>query len=545
MAIRLLKACKDLNIGISTAIAFCEKIGKEIAMDVSSRIDDELYLRLAKEFNKDLALKLEAKSQEREIPKVENNKTSLIDIVDMVKESKNRPNREGTQNETTDSNNTNQQESPDVIKDSDTLNLSCESKQNQDNSTGDRQTKNNSTKKTSHMKNESQKTGLFELGYIENNKSYVDDLQKLLDGTDQIATKAAIDEACKNAEYYNEAGYKSFPNGDSVTKETAEYIRFETQYKTAYNKTIYGLLSKSKNGFVGVEWAIGHEKKFKRKILIEKNRFYIGCMFFDNKEKGLKFLEDIASNTIPEVWKFKKQKSQINYPILKSYLEHVLERLKKEEKDGQEDKIIYNKDRTYVMFNTNLLDKFFHDVIIVGEVVTEKNDLHIKNPYCFESDTNLKELGFEKTTPIQPNFFDDIKDVIYQAEWTVDKAFKKFTHIIEDRIERFPPEYRELSTDELAIKLDGAIDRAVELAQRNYKFIVPMYRPQTHSIQLLMPIYLGGIYRRHPDFALVLTPIKKTKTYMPETILSLDAAYQNARLIAKPDELWMNPDLVE
>ena len=39
--------------------------------------------------------------------------------------------------------------------------------------------------------------------------------------------------------------------------------------------------------------------------------------------------------------------------------------------------------------------------------------------------------------------------------------------------------------------------------------------------------------------------IKKTKTYMPETILSLDAAYQNARLIAKPDELWMNPDLVE
>ena len=88
MAIRLLKACTDLNIGISTAVYFCKQLGKEIAMDVNSRIDDELYLRLAKKFNKDLALKLEAKSQEREIPKAENNKISLIDIVDMVKEEK-------------------------------------------------------------------------------------------------------------------------------------------------------------------------------------------------------------------------------------------------------------------------------------------------------------------------------------------------------------------------------------------------------------------------------------------------------------------------
>ena len=65
MAIRLLKACKDLNIGISTAVYFCKQLGKEIAMDVNSRIDHELYLRLAKEFNKDLALKLEKEHLEQ------------------------------------------------------------------------------------------------------------------------------------------------------------------------------------------------------------------------------------------------------------------------------------------------------------------------------------------------------------------------------------------------------------------------------------------------------------------------------------------------
>ena len=59
---------------MSTAVEFCKKQGKEIATDPNTRIDDDLYLLLAKEFNKDMALKLEAERQaqerqEREIPK--------------------------------------------------------------------------------------------------------------------------------------------------------------------------------------------------------------------------------------------------------------------------------------------------------------------------------------------------------------------------------------------------------------------------------------------------------------------------------------------
>ncbi len=73
MAIKLIKACKELNIGMSTAVEFAAKQGKEIATDPNTRIDDDLYLLLAKEFNKDMALKMEAerqqlKRQEREIP---------------------------------------------------------------------------------------------------------------------------------------------------------------------------------------------------------------------------------------------------------------------------------------------------------------------------------------------------------------------------------------------------------------------------------------------------------------------------------------------
>ena len=66
MAIKLIKACKELNIGMSTAVSFFEKQGKEISADPNVRIEDDLYLMLAKEFNRDMAVKLEADRQAQE-----------------------------------------------------------------------------------------------------------------------------------------------------------------------------------------------------------------------------------------------------------------------------------------------------------------------------------------------------------------------------------------------------------------------------------------------------------------------------------------------
>jgi translation initiation factor IF-2 len=60
MAIKLIKACKELNIGMATLTAWCEKHGHVIESDPNVRIDDDLYLQLAKEFNKDMAVKIEA-----------------------------------------------------------------------------------------------------------------------------------------------------------------------------------------------------------------------------------------------------------------------------------------------------------------------------------------------------------------------------------------------------------------------------------------------------------------------------------------------------
>lgn len=68
MAIKLIKACKDLNVAVPTAAEFANKHGKNLKVDdPNQRIDDETYYLLAKEFNKDMALKMEADKRKQEL----------------------------------------------------------------------------------------------------------------------------------------------------------------------------------------------------------------------------------------------------------------------------------------------------------------------------------------------------------------------------------------------------------------------------------------------------------------------------------------------
>ncbi len=391
------------------------------------------------------------------------------------------------------------------------------------------------------MKNEKEtKTGLYAIGWVQN-KTFLSELCGLVDGHPAISLwelNQNIDKAEK--EYLNGFGYPSAPDGTKVTQETAKYIRFCLPYKNDKGEQLYGWFSRNRlGGFTGVEW--GSLNDFEQ-IRIINSYFNIGSMYFESYQDGPEFLEDIAKSTIPETWKYKNKPSAINHPILKSYLENILNRLIKED-DGSNDKLVYSKDRKYVLFNTNLLDKYFHEVLIAGEAGCVNGELRIKNPFRTTGLGQLRKLGFSNN-PLPPQFFDDVNEVIFQTSWEIDKDYDTFTHIIEERRDRFPNEYHDTPTEELASKFDNAINFAVALTQRNYKFIVPMYRPQDDKIQLLMPIYLKGTYAEQPDFALILTPNKELSMYEPETILPLDAAYQNARLIAKPEESWLNPDKI-
>lgn len=384
--------------------------------------------------------------------------------------------------------------------------------------------------------------GLLSIGYVANLKNgvYIKELQELLSDTDQDPTSQEVRERATQAEIMllNRHGYPTDAEGQPVPESRAKFKAFKTGYMLN-GKEVYGWFEKGEMGnFVGVSWGTLQEFRAYARLREQTSRlFKMGDFYFDDIDGCQTFLEDIAQATIPESWKYKNKITTIKYPILKSYLETLFVRLKKE------GKVEKSEDGKYIIFNTNLLDKFFHAMYIVAEV-QEAEGLEVYfHPIrtAEESYTALKRYGFENVRPEPPKFFDRIDEVIFNTSWRIEKEHNSLKHIIEQRIDRFPANMRGQDTYVLAKKLYDAIDYALAIAQRNYKYIIPIYYPRFDSISFLMPIFLDGTYNTYPDFALVLETDAVNQIYIARTILDLESGYQDARLIAKPDESWLNP----
>lgn len=401
------------------------------------------------------------------------------------------------------------------------------------------------------MRNVNEKNGLAAFGFLTNFQTYLDELNGLIadekSKVDYRTLNTQFDEAVANGKikYLNKFGFPAERSGIPIKKEQASYAIYQTEFKKSDGKAIIGWFSRTRldTNFSGISF--GTESELKEQIK-DSNLFRIGDLVFDEWSDGFDFLEDLSKTTIPEKWTYQNHKSKIPHPILKAYVENIFEKLQKET-----GKILKSDDGKFVIFNSSLLDKYFHEIFIISETEESEGEVIYKNPFRMKSFSDLAKLGFKiggqkiqnnNQLPAKATFFKDINEVIFKSKYTIDRSFEKFEHIIDERKDRFPPEHQTKSTDELARLLDSAINYAVAISERNYKFIVPHYRPQDDKIQLLMPIYLSGSFSDKPDFALVLDLIDEF--YVPQTILPLDAAYQNARLIAKPDEYWLNPDKI-
>jgi len=79
MSIRLGKTLKDLNIGLSTAVEFLAKKGQKIESSPNYKLTDDQHMLLLKEFNKDMAAKLEAE-QLRQQQQTKEKNTGVVAI---------------------------------------------------------------------------------------------------------------------------------------------------------------------------------------------------------------------------------------------------------------------------------------------------------------------------------------------------------------------------------------------------------------------------------------------------------------------------------
>lgn len=134
------------------------------------------------------------------------------------------------------------------------------------------------------------------------------------------------------------------------------------------------------------------------------------------------------------------------------------------------------------------------------------------------------------------DYFDDVNDVIFDRKLRMDM---NTNHIIDDNLLRF--QQAGYSEPELIhALLKAAMDKVEKKLRRNFKLALPFYYHNTETderkIQLLIPLYFPGAPVR---LALVLDKVKQREPYyLAITVLPVEWAYMNSRLIVRPDEEW-------
>lgn len=88
-------------------------------------------------------------------------------------------------------------------------------------------------------------------------------------------------------------------------------------------------------------------------------------------------------------------------------------------------------------------------------------------------------------------------------------------------------------------RVKDAIELAVKRIRWNFKTAIPQYDPPENKLSLPLPLALQS--DESADVALV---VEKTPagSYLGHTILTLPMAYNNARLICRPDSDWLTLD---
>ncbi|MBP3436183.1 MAG: DUF3825 domain-containing protein [Clostridia bacterium] len=280
------------------------------------------------------------------------------------------------------------------------------------------------------------------------------------------------------------------------------------------------------------------------------------------------FLRTLASKALDEQWSF-KDASADDYTILKQYIKFTFYHLQ------LEDKILISDDGSLAAFNTGLVDRHYEDIFACFSLNTTPGyqKWYFKG-FCIAGERGLGKVLVDCFDPLpQPaSYFSVKEDLLFDLDREI---YSDYHHMIVDNIDRLPLEFLHEETrgnaeaqalveqitaaeaadrptlynalrdavenssrlyNRLRNRMEDAIDLAVKRVRWNFKTALPCFYPQGNAMSLMLPLAL--VQDERADVALV---VERTKSgsYQGQTILSLQAADIDARLICRPDSDWL------
>ena len=176
------------------------------------------------------------------------------------------------------------------------------------------------------------------------------------------------------------------------------------------------------------------------------------------------------------------------------------------------------------MFTTNYNP--IYAVFVKAKKATDKKPFSFQR-FAQASDQILSDVII---LPSRAKYFTQVSELIYDSTLPLRANVE---HILMENRSRFPASL--IDNLMLPTLFTGAVELAKRRVEANYKVAVPTY--YRNEICLLLPLSL--INPQKTDLALAIK--KYNGYYTAKTCLTLDMAYNDARLIARPDTDWLIP----
>lgn len=247
-----------------------------------------------------------------------------------------------------------------------------------------------------------------------------------------------------------------------------------------------------------------------------------------------KWANTIAALAEWEDWNYRVHPAKDPFVILRSYLKYTFLRLSE-----LSDYLVYSSDRTTLAFNTGLVTPFQEHIFAVFRRRPEDEPGPPWVLRGFEKASSVPFLSlFGGKLPPLASYFEDPAQLVFDTSLPLSVNVE---HVPHDPT-RFPESLNLLTPQDLAAQVNAKAPEAVERVRRNYKTAIPQFYRDGKSgqgkMQLLLPVTL--LRRDHAELALAVDRLD-SGVYLGRTVLTLDWAYNNARLLTRPDTDWLKP----
>lgn len=357
--------------------------------------------------------------------------------------------------------------------------------------------------------------------------------------------------------------YKSENRGDDLHPKiyiSCNVFKYVKEGTLPYKKELITTKVPSKNGTTRKKKASAFEKLMS---------FAVFPNGFNNAIKQL-----AEEKALKENWFYgDKNQDPGSYPILKNYLLLTFERLLAEDeehsKDSTWEKKILVTDKNAV-FNTGLVDKLYEPVYAL---FSRNNSETSSRKWIFwtfvksnDREHQLLTRIFGTNLPTPAHYYNQTSELVYNIKTEIGSY--NWDHFI-DNCRRLPLDflrengpkfdytqpknaqfYKRLaeaikadqrSMNRIKNRITDAIEYAIKRVRWNFKTAIPIYYPGQKQISLLLPLAL--VDEDNIDVALVLEATE-SGAYIAHTILTLEMAYTNARLITRPDSDWLTAEKI-